>query len=273
MRNDVAYCVSGSGPLVVLVHGLAEDQRSWDAQRTALSTRYGVVACDVRGHGRTPLGSADGTLRQLGEDLVELLEGLGGEPATLAGYSLGGTIVLWVAANRPDLVNGVIAVATSSVVGARAAEFYRERIALMREQDAQSIRDALASDIRNGLHKTDRATDELLEQHLEAIGDGKGYCNAATAMARLHTEPLTPLLSRVQCSVLVVGGEHDAFCPRKAQDILLKALPAARHHEIAGVGHLVAFEDPTALSDVMGQFLDELHGRDRDREPPEKTSA
>jgi 3-oxoadipate enol-lactonase len=258
--KDIAFCASGSGPLVVLVHGLAEDQHSWNAQRAALSPNYRVVTYDVRGHGRTPIGEANGTLSQLGDDLVALLEALEAGPATLVGYSLGGTIVLWAAANRPDLVSGVVAIATSSVVGARAASFYRDRIALFREGDPARIRAELQLDIRSGLHRTWLDSDDLLEQHVEAVGDGEGYCNAAEAMMRLHSEPLTPLLARVTCPVLVVGGAEDEFCPRKAQDILVNALPDARYHEIPAVGHLLAFEDPTALSDVVTAFVDEVHG-------------
>ena len=103
---DIAYSESGQGQKVVLLHGLAEDRHSFAAVRKRLRGAH-TFACDLRGHGETGLGNAEGTLTQLGNDLVGFLEAITG-PAVCIGYSLGGTIVLWAAAMRPDLVRHAI---------------------------------------------------------------------------------------------------------------------------------------------------------------------
>ena len=111
----VNYRTAGSGPAVVLLHGLAEDHASWNPVLEHLGN-FTVFAVDLRGHGATPAGAGRGSLEQLGDDLVGFLREVSG-PARVVGYSLGGTIAL-EAATRPDAaVEGVIAVATSSVVG------------------------------------------------------------------------------------------------------------------------------------------------------------
>lgn len=92
----VNYSVMGEGPPVVFVHGLAEDRSSWTHVRDKLSN-YRTYAYDLRGHGETSLGVEDGSLAQLGGDLVRFLEIVSG-PAVCVGYSLGGTVVLWAAA-------------------------------------------------------------------------------------------------------------------------------------------------------------------------------
>src|SRR5205807_1973097 len=83
------------------------------------------------GHGQTSLGLPDGTLRQLGADLVALLDALGIERARVAGFSLGGTIAMRVAVDNPARVRGLVLVATSSRVGRAAADWYRQRVEMV----------------------------------------------------------------------------------------------------------------------------------------------
>jgi 3-oxoadipate enol-lactonase len=213
---EVHYEVSGEGAApLVLVHGIGSDLGSFATLQSGLPA-VRTFAYDVRGHGQTSLGQPEGTLDQLGSDLAGFLEAVTG-PADCLGFSLGGTVVLWAAARRRQLVRSVIAVATSSVVGRAAAAWYRDR--------------ASAPDA------------------------GPGYRNAATAMAGLNEKPLQPLLADVTCPVLVIGGENDEFCPPRAAQIMLEALPQARYVEFPNVGHLVLSEAPDELRDSVASFL------------------
>lgn len=103
---DVSYTEAGpqDADAVVLIHGLAEDGSSWAGTQQALADLH-TFAYDLRGHGRSSVGEGDGTLTQLGNDLIAFLEKMTG-PAVVVGFSLGGTIALWAAAQRPDLVTG-----------------------------------------------------------------------------------------------------------------------------------------------------------------------
>jgi pimeloyl-ACP methyl ester carboxylesterase len=118
------------------------------------------------------------------------------------------------------------------------------------------MRQALRDDTAAAIATDGVDVDALAALRHAAIGAGDGYVNAATAMARLRDEPLTERLAAVRCPVQVVGGEHDAFCPRKAADILLDALPDATYDEIAGVGHLMGVDDPEAVTAAIAASLE-----------------
>ena len=132
--NDIVvnYSRHGSGPAVVLLHGLAEDHRSWDAVAAHLGS-FTTYAVDLRGHGGTTPGQGVGTLSQLRDDLITFLSAVSG-PAAVVGYSLGGTIGLKAATVAPALIRHLIVVATSSVVGAAAAGFFAGRVAQIEDR-------------------------------------------------------------------------------------------------------------------------------------------
>ena len=245
---DIGYTRMGKGPPAVMVHGLAEDRSSWADVQRRLSD-FTTYAYDLRGHGETDLGEAEGTLEQLGGDLIAFLEALTGA-AHCIGYSLGGAVVLWVAARRPDLVTRATVAGTSTVVGRRAAGFFRERIETIRS-DFSSFASELKEDTRQQLVVAGDRLEEVTARRLEAIGTGDGYVNAARAMARLNEEPLTQLLPDIACPVHVIGGEADVFCPRKAADIMIDALRHGTYHEVARAGHLMSVDQPEAYAQAI----------------------
>jgi pimeloyl-ACP methyl ester carboxylesterase len=249
---DVTYEEAGSGPPVILIHGLAEDRRSWSEVQKALPS-YTTFAYDIRGHGGTTVGDGDGTLAQLSGDLLAFIEKLTG-PAICVGYSLGGTIVLWAAAHKPHLIKHAVLVGTSSVVGRRAGEFFDQRIKTLSQNAAEFARD-LRSDTAAQLVTAPEHTDLVTAKRLAAVGNGSGYINAARAMRRLVDEPLTAILHKISCPVDVISGEKDSFCPPKAAEMLLSTLPNARYQEIAGAGHLMSVDNPAAYSAAIKQAL------------------
>lgn len=254
---EVAWTEGGAGRPVVFVHGLAESRHTWSVQQGALAGVH-TFAYDVRGHGESSVGSGQGTAEQLSSDLTNFLEAVTG-PAICVGFSLGGTVVLGAAAARPDLVERAIVIGTSSVVGRSAAEFFRSRIAMLTNGVDDVFRAALRDDTAAAISNPSVDVDEVTAARLVAIGDGAGYVNAATAMARVNEQPLTDVLARVQCHVDVVGGEFDTFCPRKAADLLMAGLADATYWEIPAAGHLMNNDNPEAVTSLLASLLEENH--------------
>lgn len=253
---EVAYAEAGSGQPVVLVHGLAEGKDTWAVQQAELTDAH-TFAYDLRGHGHTTLGAADATLAQLGGDLLGFLESVTG-PATVVGFSLGGTVALWAAAERPDLVTHAVVLGTSSVVGRAATGFYANRIAQAADPTSPEFRAGLRDDTAAALVVAHDQLDDVVAARLAAIGDGHGYVNAATAMASLNASPLTPRLADVKVHVDVVGATGDTFCPAKAAQIITDALADVTYHEIPDAGHLMNIDNPDAVTAVI---RDTLSGR------------
>ncbi|AXH95482.1 alpha/beta fold hydrolase [Ornithinimicrobium avium] len=109
-RDDgqIAYEILGEGPLVVCVPGMGELRSSYrHTMRPLGEAGLRVAAMDLRGHGgsSTPFASYDDVAAAT--DAIALVEELGG-PAVLVGSSMGAGAAVWAAAERPDLVAGLV---------------------------------------------------------------------------------------------------------------------------------------------------------------------
>lgn len=112
---------SGSGPLVLLLHGFPEFWWAWHEQLPALADLgYRAVAMDLRGYGssdKTPRGYDPVTLAR---DVVGVIRSLGASRAVLVGQGWGGYVAWAVAALHPDRVDGLVPVAAAHPLRLRA---------------------------------------------------------------------------------------------------------------------------------------------------------
>src|SRR5215208_6283868 len=81
--HGVVYRVAGSGPAVVLVHGMVNSSRHWQAVATRLAERYTVIAPDLVGHGDSATPRGDYPLGAHAAVIRDLLSALGVERATM----------------------------------------------------------------------------------------------------------------------------------------------------------------------------------------------
>ncbi|MDZ7914536.1 MAG: alpha/beta hydrolase [Rhodococcus sp. (in: high G+C Gram-positive bacteria)] len=237
----------------VFLHGIGEDSSSWTLQQEALAQYVPTYAIDVRGHGATELGDAAENLDQLAEDLLGFLEVVG--PSVCVGFSMGGTIVLSAAARqKTDLIRHAIGVCTSSMVGERAAAQFREIAASIDRGGQVAARSAVDRFLTESVPNPPSDWEAQKIARFAAVGDGRGYANAARAMASLREMPLTPQLSAIVCPVDILVGENDRACPLKAAEIIAGAVSDSRLHSLPGVGHFVGVENPSLLTSTLLQM-------------------
>ena len=251
---EVNYQATGSGPPVVLLHGLAEDHQSWDVVVSDLAG-FTTYAVDVRGHGGSSAGDGEGTLAQLSADLERFVREVSG-PAAVIGYSLGGTIALRAAAEADTQIRHLIVIASSSVVGGAAAEFFAGRIAQIENEQWDDFASGLRGDTAQQV-VTDVDLDALTAARVGAVGNGHGYVNAAHAMIGVRSAPLTDELAHISVPVDVIGADQDVFCPRKAADLIVEGVPNGRYHEIEGAGHLISVDQPRRYGQLISGLLKE----------------
>ena len=240
----------GRGEPVVLVHGLADDHRAWRRVVAPLMLTRRVVLYDLRGHGGSPLGDADGSLAQLGADLVELLDAAAIERATIAGFSLGGTIAMRAALDAPDRVSALALIGTSSRVNSAARGWYEERAALVANADSE-LRATLDKDTEDVYRNRPEEIEAGLRIRRESTTDPRGFANACLAMASLNEAPLDGELDAITQPTVIVAGDNDQHCPPRASEIIAEKIEGSTMRVLDDTGHPLPVERPDEVAEAI----------------------
>lgn len=107
--GTLSYDDQGTGPLVVLMPGLGDLRQEYRfLMKDLLTAGYRTVSVDLRGHGGSSVGWADYSRKAAGADLLDLIDALGGGPATIVGNSFAAAPAVWAAAEKPEAVEGLV---------------------------------------------------------------------------------------------------------------------------------------------------------------------
>ena len=111
---DSSYSISGSGPVVIFVHGIGARKSAWDKVIVHLENDFTCISYDLRGHGDSPKGNFPYSLEILVEDIEALRLKLNLGKIHIVGHSLGGMIGPKYAVSFPDNVLSVSLLSTAA---------------------------------------------------------------------------------------------------------------------------------------------------------------
>jgi pimeloyl-ACP methyl ester carboxylesterase len=102
------YIECGSGYPLILLHGNGEDCSYFEHQMAPLSERFRVIALDTRGHGKSPRGEGEFSIRRFAEDLRDFMDAHSISRAHILGFSDGANIALEFSLRWPERVGKLI---------------------------------------------------------------------------------------------------------------------------------------------------------------------
>ncbi|MBQ1252249.1 MAG: alpha/beta hydrolase, partial [Firmicutes bacterium] len=108
MDIQLHYIEEGQGEPLILLHGNGEDSSYFSHQIDFFKSKYRVIAIDTRGHGRSPRGDGDFTIRRFADDLCDFMDEHGIAKAHILGFSDGGNIALCFALKYGERVDRLI---------------------------------------------------------------------------------------------------------------------------------------------------------------------
>lgn len=240
----------------VLIHGLSEERSVWSRQAPFLRSTMNVVAYDIRGFGASPVGAGQATVEQMADDLGQILSAFDTGPAWLVGFSMGGVIAQRFAMDCPEMVNGLVLIASSCTVGHAGVEFFEDRIRQVSEGGMERLNSINASDALGCFSAGhEELTAEYQQLRQAAVRNPAGYVNACRAMLRLNEHPMVQDLGVIECPTAVIAGELDPYCPPRASESIAAAIAGSELTVIPGAGHCLHWEKPDVTSHLILDFI------------------
>jgi 3-oxoadipate enol-lactonase len=243
----------GSGPPVVLVHGLGGTAHDiWKHQLPELEERFHVVAYDLRGSGSSEVTPGPYTIEGMVDDLRALVEHLELGPVALLGHSMGGAIVLSYASRFPGDVRAVVGVGAPVAFPGETREALAARAVTVEEKGMGAVAETVAT---NGVSPTFREQYPAEFQGLIAMleqNDPKGYAAQCRALVDLD---LAEGLQHITAPLLLVSGDRDGVSPPEATERTAGHVDGSRFTIVEDCGHHPVWEKPAELSAVAWPFL------------------
>ena len=262
--HHAIYRVAGSGPPVVLIHGMINSSRHWEQVARRLASDYTVIAPDLLGHGDSATPRGDYSLGAHAASIRDLLSAIGIDRATIVGHSLGGGVAMqyfWQFPQRTErlvlISSGGLGPEVSPMLRTVAVPGAQLVISAAAHRGVLGALSALAPRLGSRepyLRAVVRALRPLQEpgsrraflQTLRAVIDVEGQ--KVSARDRLY------LLQDVP--TLVVWGERDNTIPVAHGRATHDALPHSRFATLPHAAHFPHLEDPAGLAAILREFLE-----------------
>ena len=250
------YRIAGSGPPVVLIHGMVNSSRHWEHVALQLAERHTVIAPDLIGHGDSATPRGDYSLGAHAAVIRDVLSAIGVDRASIVGHSLGGGVAMQFFWQFPQRTQRLVLVSSGGlghevspllrsmalpgiglVVAGAAHPAVVRTLAVLGPQGrnvARALRPLSGPDARRAFLHT-----------LRAVIDARGQ--RVSAVDRLYLLESVP--------TLIVWGERDNTIPIEHGLAAHAAIPHSRFETLPKAAHFPHLEDPAGLADVLGDFL------------------
>jgi len=257
-RGDaqIYYEITGSGPAIVLAHGLGGNHLSWWQQVPCFAARFRCVTFAHRGF--APSRSSNPDPAEFAGDLAALLDHLDIEQAALVAQSMGGWTCLDFSIRYPHRVRALVMAATSGIADPNTLEASEQK----KIQEWISAHSGVEADLfRRGIHPAagermarEQPALEFLYREIDQLSAGLDK-NALRARLMAARRLPAARLRKLEMPVLFITGTEDIVIPPPLVEALAATVPGAQLETVPEAGHSVYFERAERFNRVVGDFL------------------
>ena len=241
----------GSGPSLLLVHGLMVTGEMFDPLIEHFAARHRVIVPDLRGHGRSRSLPPPYTAAQLASDLVRLLDHLGIDSTSVLGYSQGGAIAQQLVLDHPKRCNRLVLGCTYAYNMATQREWLEGHLApllirllgMRRMANLAVSQSALQLDQQGAHWLTNLIASQDRSRMLAAWKETMAFDSRKR-------------LAEIKCPTLVIAGSNDQGVPIHHAKMLHEGIPDSKLVVIDGADHALIWTHTAQFLRVMDEFLE-----------------
>jgi pimeloyl-ACP methyl ester carboxylesterase len=274
----VSYRIGGSGPLIVLIHGITSSSENWESVLPLLAERFTVVAPDLLGHGASAKPQGDYSLGAYACLVRDLMLALGHERATIVGHSLGGGVAMQFAYQFPERVERMVLVSSGGLghdvhpllraaalpgselvlplVTARPLRHAGATVARLLGRVGLTVGSDLGEMARGFGSLAELAARQAFVHTVRAVIDPTGQRVDATD--RLYLAEMVP--------TLLIWGGRDRIIPATHGERAHELMPGSRLERFEDAGHFPHHDEPIRFFAALRDFVEATEPADVDLE-------
>jgi len=253
----IRYVEQGTGPNVVLIHGLGASIYAWrDVIGPVAAAGFHVVAFDNRGFGGSDKPKSGYSASAYASLLVDLLDSLHLTDVVLVGHSMGGEIAALATLRAPQQVRALVLVDAAGL-GTHMPLLTRLARAPLVGRTIAGLRGRSGTEatLRSTFGDPSRMTPAEVDQYYAPVAEPDFSRTMAGVAREFDFEALKGRLDSISVPTLVLWGARDIWIPPGVGERMALALPRAALVIVPGGGHDLPDEDPVALTRHLIAFL------------------
>ncbi len=265
----VIYRIAGSGPPVVLIHGMLNSSSHWQSVAMELARDHTVLAPDLIGHGDSAAPRGDYSLGAHAASIRDLMAAIGIDRASIVGHSLGGGVAMQFFYQFPQRVERLVLI-SSGGLGREVSPMLRTAAlpgvsALLSLTIQPRVLAALAG---GGRRLRERALGggvylQAIARALRPLENAdarQAYLTTLRSVIDVHGQRVSAtdrLYLLESMPTMLVWGERDNTIPLAHGRRAHEAIPHSYFRTLPGVAHFPHLEDPDGLSRLLREFIQE----------------
>jgi pimeloyl-ACP methyl ester carboxylesterase len=266
--HRVSYREGGSGPVLVLVHGITSSSRSWEPVLPLLEEHFTIVAPDLLGHGESAKPVGDYSLGAYACLVRDLMLTLGHDRATVVGHSLGGGIAMQLAYQFPELIERLVLVSSGGLgrevsIALRAATLPGAELVLplIASRPLLGAGEAIARafgrlGFRAGADLGEMARGFASLSDLDARQAFVHTARAVIDTGGQRVDATDRLYLAEAVPTLLAWGDRDPIIPATHGVRAHKLMPGSRLELFERAGHFPHLEEPFRFVRLLRDFVD-----------------
>ncbi len=252
--NNLVMHVHDTGPksgrALMFSNSLGTDLRIWDRLVALLPSDLRIIRYDMRGHGLSQAPEPPYHMGDLVSDASGLIDHFGLSDVVFVGLSIGGLVAQGLAAERPDVMRGMVLADTAAKIGTE--DMWAQRIAETKRCGIAGMSDAVMARWFSPKFRQERPPELDMWRAMLTRTPQAGYVGCCEAIA--HTD-LWESTARLTLPTLVVVGREDGATPPDLVRETAGLIDGADFQIIARAGHLPCIEQPQVMADLLMGFL------------------
>lgn len=252
---NVSYNDLGEGVIpVVFLHGFPFDKTMWHEQLDYLKNTHRVIACDIRGFGKSKDEESHLSMDLFANDLILFIDMLGLDKVIICGLSMGGYVALNAIKRFPSRFEALILCDTQCI--ADSNEVKTKRYKTIEDIKEYGVTNFNQGFIKNVFHE-DTLTNkpELVEKLRNVVFSNSQHIISQGLIALAERSETCTVLDEITIPTLIICGREDAVTPLHESKFMNKHIKGSVLHVITTAGHVSNLEEPIKFNKLLRDFL------------------